>query len=190
MLYRLSTGSLITHNAFPPQDSYWEHRRPQLISIPNQIPQTDMDPDQISTTDASPGPIILLHRRRSLPWRRNQSQLTWSPTKYMQHTSGFPWYPSGLEQFCCQTPKLLPKFPIDAAAARIIPNWHRGSLKYCQLAPGLLNPVLWILQGCLKYLLMALLWRALWKHWQFVSSKYFLPVFLWSCGSRTLFRLK
>ena len=174
--------------ACPPQHSYWGHQCPQLTSTPTKISQNDMDPDQISATDVSLGPIILSFRRRSLPRRRNKSQPTWAPTKYLQQTSGIPQYPSVLEHLCCQIPRLPLTFPTDSAAARIISQRRRGSLNVCQTTPGISNPASQLLQGRLKYWPLDFLRHVCQNHCSFDSLKHCIVYFICLCGTYNLFR--
>ena len=163
-----STCYLRSHKSYSLWYSYWGYQRPWLALIWTQIYQPDMDPDQIYETDVSPIPIIRFYRRSSLFRRRNQSQPTWSPTKYMQQTSGIHWSPSGVNNLCCQMPRLLPTFPTDSADAQIISNQRRGSLKYFQPTLGISNPSPYLLWGRLKYWLPPFHQHAIWDHWLIV----------------------
>ena len=108
---RRLTGSLHSNKECPPQYPDWENQRPQLTLILTRISQTNMDPKQIYTTDVGPATTIYLCRHSSPIQLRSQYQPMWAPTKYLQHTLGLPWYPSGIKNLHRQTPRLLSIFP-------------------------------------------------------------------------------
>ena len=123
------------HKTCPTQYSNWWHGFTELASIPTQISKTDIDPNQISASDIGVYPIILSRCRSSLPWIHNQSQLTWSPTKYLQQTTGLPQSASGINHLRHQTPSIphifqympLPHtiYPTNAVSLWNIVNRHQ-----------------------------------------------------------------
>ena len=98
---------------------------------------------------------------------------------------GISWYPSVIKHLRLQMPSLPPTFRTHAAATQIISNWRRGPLKYFQLTPGLSNLVLRLLQGHLKYRLPVFLLQDRWKHRQFHSLNFFLPISMFVCPAHT-----
>ena len=165
----------------PPWDSDWGHQCTQLTSILTQTSWTNINPDQISVNQHQYRATIISCRRRSMPWRRNQSQLTWALTEYLQQTSGIPWSVSCTNHLSQQTSRILMTLPTDALAVRFV-FYQMTSVTPSNIAnqlqgfwtrhSGSSRAVLNISSRC-----SSLLQHAHWKIFSLISSKYFLSVF-------------
>ena len=97
-----------------------------------------MWPDQIFTTDIVPRPIIISYRRISLlPLLRCRNYT--KPTSVLSNQRQDSSISITAQPNLSPDAKSSPTFPTDAVDARIIYNQRRGSLKYFQLTPELLN---------------------------------------------------
>ena len=123
------TGYPSSHKACTPRDSNQEHQCPKLMPILTQIYRNDMETDQIYPTDVGTRQIISPPCCSSPLRRRNQYQLTRSPTKYLQQMSRLPKSSSFLEHLRRQTLSPLPNFTYR----------RRGQTNFLQLPPRLLE---------------------------------------------------